>query len=85
MGVALGDCPITPPPPPPPATATHHLFLSERRASELRKFVHFHNREIIMQFLLIFRRYFKYFVGTNDMVVSLACMYGVPTKLRKKH
>ena len=54
-------------------------------ASELRKFWHFYILKVL--FLLIFCRYFRYFVGTNGMLVGLHVptnfqMY-LPTKLRK--
>ena len=39
------------------------------RASELRKFSYFHILKLL--FLSIFRRYFRYFVGTNDMLAGL--------------
>ena len=44
-------------------------------ASELRKFWHFYILKLL--FLLIFCRYIRYFVGTNDMFVGLH----VPTNL----
>ena len=47
------------------------------RASELRKFSHFYILKLL--FLSIFCWYFRYFVGTNDMLVGLH----VPTKFRK--
>ena len=46
-------------------------------ASELRKFSHFYILKLL--FLSIFCWYFRYFVGTNDMLVGLH----VPTKFRK--
>ena len=48
------------------------------RASELRKFSHFYIVKLL--FLSIFCWYFRYFVGTNDMLVGLH----IPTKLREK-
>ena len=47
------------------------------RASELRKFSHFYILKRL--FLSILCWYFRYFVGTNDMLVGLH----VPTKFRK--
>ena len=38
-------------------------------ASELRKCFHFHIQKPL--FLSLFCRYFRYFVGTNDMLVGL--------------
>ena len=46
-------------------------------ASELRTFTHFYILKLLL--LSIFCWYFRYFVGTNDMLVGLH----VPTKLRK--
>ena len=40
-------------------------------ASELRKFWHFYILNLL--FLLIFCRYIRYFVGTNDMLCRLTC------------
>ena len=45
-------------------------------ASELRKFSHFHILKVL--FLSIFCWYFRYFVGTNDMLVGL----NVPTNFQ---
>ena len=53
-------------------------------ASELRKFWHFYILNLL--FLLIFCRYIRYFVGTNDMLCRLTCtdkFPNVPTKIRK--
>ena len=54
-------------------------------ASELRTFWHFYILKLL--FISIFCRYFRYFVGTNDMLVGLyTCtdkFPNVPTKLRK--
>ena len=40
------------------------------RASELRRFLHFHSLNLLV-FLSIFSWYFRYFIGTNDMLVGL--------------
>ena len=51
-------------------------------ASELGKFSHFDTK--ILLFLSIFCWYFRYFVGTNDMIVRLNVpTNNVPIKLRK--
>ena len=52
-------------------------YMRTSGASELRKFSHFYILKLL--FLSIFCWYFRYFVGTNDMLVGLH----VPTKLRK--
>ena len=52
--------------------------------SELRKFARFYILKTAI--LSIFCRYFRYFVGTNDMLVGFLCTEkfpNVPTKLRK--
>ena len=53
------------------------MYMRASGASELRKFSHFYILKLL--FLSIFCWYFRYFVGTNDMIVGLH----VPTKLRK--
>ena len=53
------------------------MYMRASGGSELRKFWHFYIIKVL--FLSIFCWYFRYFVGTNDMLVGLH----VPTKLRK--
>ena len=56
------------------------MYMRASGASELRKFSHFYILKLL--FLSIFCWYFRYFVGTNDMLVGLH----VPTKkVPKKH
>ena len=68
-------------------TLTLRKFIHMRAtgASELRKFSYFHILKLL--FLSIFCWYFRYFVGTNDMLTSrFTCTVkfsNVPTKLRK--
>ena len=45
------------------------MYMRASGASELRKFSHFYIRKLL--FLSIFCRYFRFFVGTNDMLVGL--------------
>ena len=49
-------------------------------ASELRKCLHLYILKLL--FLSIFCRYFRYFVGTNDMLVGL--WNALPSKLRSQ-
>ena len=61
-------------------TLKHSMYMrasGASGASELRKFSNFYILKLL--FLSIFCWYFRYFVGTNDMLVGLH----VPTKLRK--
>ena len=52
------------------------MYLWVSRASEIRKFLHFHILKML--FLSIFCWCFRYFVGTNDMLVGLR----VPTNFQ---
>ena len=45
------------------------MYMRANGASELRKFSHFYILKLL--FLSIFCWYFRYFVGTNDMLVGL--------------
>ena len=45
------------------------MYMRASGAIELRKFSHFYILKLL--FLSIFCRYFRYFVGTNDMLVGL--------------
>ena len=45
------------------------MYMRASGASELRKFSYFYILKLL--FLSIFCRYFRYFVGTNDMLVGL--------------
>ena len=45
------------------------MYMRASGASELRKFAHFYILKLL--FRAIFCRYFRYFVGTDDMLVSL--------------
>ena len=58
-------------------TMIKSMYMRASGASELRKFSHFYILKLL--FLSIFCWYFRYFVGTNDMLVGLH----VPTKFRK--
>ena len=58
-------------------TLRESMYMWASGASELRNFFHFHILKLL--FLSIFCWYFRYSVGTNDMLVGL----NVPTKLRK--
>ena len=53
------------------------MYMRVSGASEIRRFSNFYILKLL--FLSIFCWYFRYFVGTNDMLVGLY----VPTKLRK--
>ena len=50
-------------------TSRNAMYMRASGASELRKFSHFYILKLL--FLSIFCRYFRYFVGTNDMLVGL--------------
>ena len=50
-------------------TLRNCMYMRACGASELRKFSHFHILKLL--FLSIFCWYFKYFVGTNDILVGL--------------
>ena len=50
-------------------TLRKSMYMRANGASELRKFSHFYILKLL--FLSIFRRYFRYFVGTNYMLVGL--------------
>ena len=58
-------------------TMIKSMYMRASGASELRKFSHFYILKLL--FLSIFCWYFRYFVGTNEMLVGLH----VPTKFRK--
>ena len=49
------------------------MYMRASGASELRKFSCFHILKLL--FLSVFCRYFRYFVGTNDMIILAAYMY----------
>ena len=57
-------------------TLREYMIMRARGTSELRKFSHFHILKRI--FPSIFCWYFRYFVGTNDMLVGL----NVPTNFQ---
>ena len=64
-----------------------YVYMRASGASALRKFSHFYILKQSLLLLSIYCRYFRYFIGTNDMLVGLhACtdkFPNVPTKLRK--
>ena len=65
-------------------TSWKSMYMWASGASELRTFWHFYILKVL--FPSIFCWYFRYFVGTNDMLVGLPCtdkFPNVPTKLRK--
>ena len=57
-------------------TLRESMYMRASGASELRKVSHFHILKL--QFLSVFCWYFRYFVGTNDMLVGL----NVPTNFQ---
>ena len=61
-------------------TLRKSMYMRANGASELRKFSHFYILKLL--FLSIFCWYFRYFVGTNDMLVGLhvATKSNVPAK-----